>query len=47
MWTLNLKKELLKYEHAKGSIKIPICESISFNLIKEIVIFRVNENKSK
>ncbi|MCL4416530.1 MAG: DUF1801 domain-containing protein [Actinobacteria bacterium] len=35
------KKELLPYKMAKGSIQFPIKESIPYDLVKKIVIFRM------
>jgi uncharacterized protein YdhG (YjbR/CyaY superfamily) len=41
------KKELSVYEGAKGSVKFPIGKPIPFELITDIVKFRVKENKEK
>ena len=41
------EKELSRYKHAKGSIQFPIDEPLPKKLIKEIVQFRVKENKEK
>jgi uncharacterized protein YdhG (YjbR/CyaY superfamily) len=41
------RKELSSYENAKGSVKFPIDEPIPFDLITEIVKFRVKENVAK
>src|ERR1022692_3784592 len=41
------KKELAKYEGAKGSIKFPLDEPLPFGLIRKIVRFRVRENLVK
>ncbi len=41
------KKELSKYETAKGSVKFPIDKPIPFDLIKKITKFRAKENKSQ
>lgn len=38
------KNELSDYESAKGSIKFPLDKPIPFDLISEIVKFRVREN---
>lgn len=38
------KEKLSKYEVSKGTIKFPLNEPIPFDLIKEIVRFRVKEN---
>jgi uncharacterized protein YdhG (YjbR/CyaY superfamily) len=41
------KKELSVYEGAKGSVKFPIEKPLPFDLITEIVKFRVKENLQK
>jgi len=41
----NFEKELVKYKTSKGAIQIPIDEQIPKGLIKEIVRFRITENK--
>lgn len=41
------KKDLAKYEGAKGSIKFPLDEPLPFGLIRKIVLFRVRENLEK
>jgi len=41
------QEQLSIYEGSKGSIKFPYSESIPFDLIKEIVEFRVKEVISK
>ena len=41
------RKELSSYENAKGSVKFPIDEAIPYDLITEIVKFRVRENIGK
>jgi uncharacterized protein YdhG (YjbR/CyaY superfamily) len=41
------KKELSVYEGAKGSIQFPLDKPIPYNLIGEIVKFRVKENLAK
>jgi uncharacterized protein YdhG (YjbR/CyaY superfamily) len=38
------KKELSKYEGAKGSVKFPLDQPIPYELIGKIVTFRVKEN---
>jgi len=38
------KKELSVYEGAKGSVKFPIDKPLPFDLVSEIVKFRVQEN---
>lgn len=37
--------ELAKYKHGKGSVQFPLDNSIPYDLIKRIVIFRVEENR--
>lgn len=41
------KKELSKYEGAKGSVKFPLDEPIPYDLIKKITEFRVKEQQAK
>lgn len=41
------KKELSAYEGAKGSVKFPLGKPIPYNLISQIVAFRVKENLEK
>ena len=41
------KERLAAYETSKGTVKFPINEPIPFDLIKEIVKFRVKENLEK
>ena len=41
------KERLLSYKTSKGTIRFPIDEPIPFDLVKEIVRFRVQENSSK
>ena len=41
------KEELSPYEVSKGSVKFPLNKPIPFDLIKEIVEFRVKENLEK
>lgn len=41
------KKELSKYEWAKGSVKFPLDKPIPYALISKIVRFRVKENLAK
>lgn len=41
------KKELSKYEGAKGSVKFPLDQPIPYALITKIVKFRVKENLAK
>jgi len=40
----NFKNELSGYESAKGSVKFPLEKPIPYDLISEIVAFRVKEN---
>lgn len=37
-------KELSKYKQGKGSVQFPLDSTIPYELIKQIVIFRVKEN---
>jgi len=41
------KKEFSRYKWAKGSVQFPIGEPIPFDLVEEIVLFRVKENMKK
>ena len=41
------KERLAAYETSKGTVKFPINEPIPFDLVKEIVKFRVKENLDK
>jgi uncharacterized protein YdhG (YjbR/CyaY superfamily) len=41
------KDELAAYEGAKGSVRFPLDEPIPYDLISEIVTFRVKENLEK
>jgi uncharacterized protein YdhG (YjbR/CyaY superfamily) len=41
------KKELSKYEGAKGTVRFPLDEPIPYALIGDIVKFRVEENAKK
>ncbi len=43
----NFKKELEKYVTSKGAIQFPSKEPLPLRLIKEIVKFRVEENRNK
>jgi uncharacterized protein YdhG (YjbR/CyaY superfamily) len=40
------KEELKPYKHAKGSIQFPLDEPIPYDLIRQIVAFRVKENRN-
>jgi uncharacterized protein YdhG (YjbR/CyaY superfamily) len=44
---LKFKRELSKYASAKGSVQIPLEESLPVGLIKRIVRYRVEENVRK
>jgi len=41
------KDEILKYKNSKGAVQFPIGQAIPYDLIAEIVKFRVNENLKK
>jgi uncharacterized protein YdhG (YjbR/CyaY superfamily) len=41
------KKELSLYKGAKGSVQFPIDKPVPYDLVKKIVIFRVNENQKR
>lgn len=41
------KKELSKYKQGKGSVQFPVNQPIPFDLIGQIVEFRVYENREK
>ena len=41
------KKELADFECSKGTVRFPIDKPVPFNLISQIVKFRVNENLNK
>ncbi len=41
------KEKLSHYEISKGTVRFPINEPIPFDLVKEMVRFRVKENLSK
>lgn len=41
------KKELSVYKSAKGSVQFPLDQPIPYDLISQIVTFRVNENLQK
>ncbi|MBZ9571128.1 DUF1801 domain-containing protein [Methanobrevibacter sp. TMH8] len=43
----NFKDELSEYKTSKGTIQFPLDKEIPYDLIKEIVKFRVNENENK
>ena len=41
------KKELSVYEGAKGSVQFPLDQPMPYDLIRDIVLFRVNDNLEK
>ncbi len=41
------KKQLSKYEGAKGSVKFPLDQPIPYELIRKIAEFRVKEQRAK
>lgn len=41
------KEELSKYKGAKGSVQFPLDQPIPYDLIKRIVLYRVEENTNK
>jgi uncharacterized protein YdhG (YjbR/CyaY superfamily) len=41
------KKQLAPYQWAKGSVQFPIVKPIPLDLVRRIVIYRVNENSNK
>jgi len=41
------KAELSRYKHAKGSVQFPLDEPLPMDLIRKIVVFRVEENRNK
>jgi uncharacterized protein YdhG (YjbR/CyaY superfamily) len=41
------EQELSPYGHSKGSIQFPLDEPIPLDLVRKIVVFRVEENSSK
>ena len=43
----NFKDKLARYKLSKGTVQFPIDEPIPFDLIREIVLFRVNQNQLK
>jgi uncharacterized protein YdhG (YjbR/CyaY superfamily) len=44
---LKFKDQLSKYKQGKGSVQFPLDKPIPFNLIGQIVEFRVSENQLK
>ena len=45
--TAKFKKEISGYQAAKGSIQFPLDQPIPYDLIRQIVEFRVKENSAK
>jgi uncharacterized protein YdhG (YjbR/CyaY superfamily) len=45
--TAAFQKELASYKAAKGSAQFPLDKPIPYDLVKKIVIFRVQESKKK
>ena len=43
----SFSKELAKYKQGKGSVQFPVDQPIPFELIQQIVAFRVQENSLK
>ncbi len=43
----NFKEELAKYKTSKGTVQFPLDEDIPFELVREIVRFRLKENLAK
>lgn len=41
------KEKLSKYKQGKGSVQFPSSEPMPYELIKEIVLFRVRENEGR
>lgn len=41
------KKELTPYKQGKGSVQFPLDQPIPYDLIRQIVIFRVKESQAK
>lgn len=39
--------ELSKYKQGKGSVQFPLTEPIPYDLIERMVLFRVEENRTK
>jgi uncharacterized protein YdhG (YjbR/CyaY superfamily) len=45
--TAQFQQDILQYKHAKGSIQFPLSQPMPFDLIAQIVKFRVAENLAK
>ncbi|MEZ5070723.1 MAG: DUF1801 domain-containing protein [Bacteroidales bacterium] len=41
------KEELSKYKQGKGSVQFPLDQPMPYDLIEQIIRFRVEENKAK
>lgn len=41
------EKELKKYKHGRGSVQFPLDQPVPYDLIAQMVQFRVEENKEK
>lgn len=41
------KEEILSYKNSKGAVQFPLDEKLPINLIKKIVVFRINEIREK
>jgi uncharacterized protein YdhG (YjbR/CyaY superfamily) len=41
------KKELSPYKTSKGTVQFPLDKPVPYDLVKKIVLFRVNENLAK
>jgi uncharacterized protein YdhG (YjbR/CyaY superfamily) len=41
------EKKLSRYKHSKGAIQFPLNEELPLDLVREIVKYRVAENKAK
>lgn len=41
------KKEIVKYQWAKGSVQFPLNKPIPYDLISKIVLFRIEEKSNK
>jgi uncharacterized protein YdhG (YjbR/CyaY superfamily) len=45
--TAKFRKQLSSYQAAKGSVQFPLDQPIPYELIREIVVFRVKEEQQK
>lgn len=41
------KEDLVNFKQAKGSVQFPLSESLPFDVIKKIVLLRIEENRLK